>query len=79
MKWRCFRDIVVTAIDLWCKRHEPEEELLEEEVEEEVEEEIEEEEEEGDDRPAVRPSKGPHPEELCEMCRALGRGCWQKK
>ena len=65
------------AIDLWCKRHEPEEELPEEEVEVEVEEE--EEEEEVADRPAVRPSKGPHPEWLCEMCRALGRGCWQKK
>ena len=27
----------------------------------------------------VRPSKGPHPEWLCEMCRALERGCWEKK
>ena len=70
------RDIVVKAIDLWCKRHT----FLADDLESNTEEHAPDDPEDyGTERPELKPTKGPHPTFLCEMCKVMKRGCWIKR
>ena len=67
---------MVKAIDLWCRpKHsyaEDDEENLEEHSPDDPD-------EHSINRPQLKPISGPHAIALCEMCRMLGRGCWERR
>ena len=69
------RDVVVKAIDLWCR---PEAATVEDVEEAEAEEGAG---GTGDTSQAqlMPPRSGPHPERLCEMCKIKRSPCWESK
>ena len=67
---------MVKAIDLWCKRHEPEDDI---EDQEEDSDDRAEDYEDDVERPADPPPRGPHPVWLCEMCKMLRTPCWERR